>query len=665
MKFTGERFVPELRGQIAYEHRHRYVVALEFAMDRDVLDIACGEGYGASLLATSARSVTGVDIDESSIRHAASRYPAMNLAFRAGSATAIPLADDAVDLVVSFETLEHLTEQRAMLAEFVRVLRADGRVVISSPNKLVYSDARGYSNEFHVRELYFDEFRDLLGEFFPRVRLFGQRITGSSVIHPLHGSSPAGPWLDPFGHRTGIVALPDPEYFIAVCGLRADDDLADIASVFVDGADDLLHDVRGGGLAAASNGVASHGEGSHASAAVENRNGHTSDEFRARLGAAMVDLELAAARVAELEFERDEARVELGLTLTERDLARRRIVELEEAAGELDLAAARIAELHEERERLARAEFERAETAGAVRDELRSLTERVAAIERERDDALSDADAYAAQLDVAEARIRELEAERSRQSAAYVQAHAERGTLRAEITALVAELESAVTRAAQSARHRDSAVIARDAALRARDADAARIVGLERRALAMSALLEETAGLQRRSDVAARRAEAMLFDARAEAGRHRGARLHLEVQVAALLAALGRSSAVVSSLGGALTHAGEALATLEASRLRLEFDLTTRATALATKVVRGATNAARLRAELSLLHETLQLRERRLAVLETVLTGIAEENRRATERARARYGAMLANLRASKFWKLRAAVRKVLGRPAE
>jgi hypothetical protein len=181
----------------------------------------------------------------------------------------------------------------------------------------------------------------------------------------------------------------------------------------------------------------------------------------------------------------------------------------------------------------------------------------------------------------------------------------------------------------------------------------------------LGALLEETGGLQRRSDVAARRAEAQLFDARAEAGRHRDARLHLEVQVAALLAALGRSSAVVSSLGGAVTHAGVAIATLEATRLRLESDLAIRAAALATKVARGAAKATRLRDELTLLREGLQLRERRLAVLEAALTGIAEENRRATERARARYGAMLANLRASKFWKLRAAVRKVLGRPAE
>src|ERR1700682_3580605 len=104
MTFTGERYIPELRGKIYYEHFHRYAMVLELARDKDVLDIACGEGYGTAALALVARSAIGVDIDQDSIRHAAARYTAMNLDFRLGDCTQIPAADASVDVVVSFET---------------------------------------------------------------------------------------------------------------------------------------------------------------------------------------------------------------------------------------------------------------------------------------------------------------------------------------------------------------------------------------------------------------------------------------------------------------------------------------------------------------------------------------------------------------------------------
>lgn len=159
---------------------------------KDVLDIACGEGYGSALMSADARRVFGVDISEAAIRHAREKYLSItNLQFRAGSATQIPLDDASVDVVVSFETIEHLLEQREMLAEIRRVLRADGILVISSPNKKVYSDDRGYANEYHVKELYFSEFNALLLEQFAHVKYFGQRLATSSLIVPLQGNDTA------------------------------------------------------------------------------------------------------------------------------------------------------------------------------------------------------------------------------------------------------------------------------------------------------------------------------------------------------------------------------------------------------------------------------------------------------------------------------------------
>ncbi|MBU9301182.1 glycosyltransferase [Burkholderia multivorans] len=220
LDFTGERFIPTEQGEIRYEHMHRYGWVLDVVSGKDVLDIACGEGYGSSLLAKSARSVVGVDIDPKTVAHASQRYAGEgNLRFVAGSASSIPLVDSSIDVVVSFETIEHLAEQHEMLTEIRRVLKPNGMVVISSPNKKVYSDDRDYHNEFHVKELYFDEFDALLREHFPSIRYFGQRMVTSSLLLPIDkkGDHYTALTLDRDVVRKRTVDLERIMYFVAVC----------------------------------------------------------------------------------------------------------------------------------------------------------------------------------------------------------------------------------------------------------------------------------------------------------------------------------------------------------------------------------------------------------------------------------------------------------------
>ncbi|MBB3345225.1 glycosyltransferase [Luteimonas sp. RC10] len=189
IEFTGERYVPTEQGVIRQEHLHRYAWCLPLVDGKDVLDIASGEGYGSAMLARRARSVCGVDISLEAVSHAAARYADIdNLRYLAGSAASIPLSDSSVDVVVSFETIEHLLEQHEMLAEIRRVLRPDGVLVMSSPNKAVYSDRAGYHNEFHVRELYLDELEDLVLRHFPAVRMYGQRMAVCSTIVAVEGA---------------------------------------------------------------------------------------------------------------------------------------------------------------------------------------------------------------------------------------------------------------------------------------------------------------------------------------------------------------------------------------------------------------------------------------------------------------------------------------------
>ncbi len=192
LEFTGERFTPECVREIRYEHIHRYAFAADLVRGRTVLDAACGEGYGSSLLAAQADSVTGVDISAEAVTHARSRYRGENLSFEVADCCALPFRDGQFDVIVSFETLEHLEPQERLLAEFRRVLADDGFLVISSPDRAVYSDRLGNDNPHHVRELDRPELEQLLGGKFPAVRLLGQRLGLHSLLWTLGEPESAG-----------------------------------------------------------------------------------------------------------------------------------------------------------------------------------------------------------------------------------------------------------------------------------------------------------------------------------------------------------------------------------------------------------------------------------------------------------------------------------------
>lgn len=184
LPFTGERFTPECVREIWYEHMHRYAYAAAFGGGRRVLDAACGEGYGSALLARAGAKVLGIDISEATVAHARQRYAGLaDLHFEQADVTALDrLADASFDLIVSFETLEHVQAQERMLAGFRRLLAPGGVLLISSPDKRTYSDLRDYRNEFHVRELYRDELETLLHAQFPAVRVYAQKLLFQSLL---------------------------------------------------------------------------------------------------------------------------------------------------------------------------------------------------------------------------------------------------------------------------------------------------------------------------------------------------------------------------------------------------------------------------------------------------------------------------------------------------
>ncbi|OLE53168.1 MAG: hypothetical protein AUG51_14335 [Acidobacteria bacterium 13_1_20CM_3_53_8] len=243
MEATGERFVPELAGQIKYEHLHRYALSLELAIGKSVLDIASGEGYGAALLAEVAQTVVGVDIDSQAIEHATHKYSRHNLSFRVGNCAAIPLPDHSVDLVTSFETIEHHGQHDEMMVEIKRVLRPGGVLIISSPNRLTYSDEPQYANPYHVKELYYDDLHELLSRYFKHLYFYGQRLATASFIFPLEDTG-ANCYLaytgDPLSINRKVCSLPSPIYFVVICSDSPLAELQAVSSVYLDGNDDLM-----------------------------------------------------------------------------------------------------------------------------------------------------------------------------------------------------------------------------------------------------------------------------------------------------------------------------------------------------------------------------------------------------------------------------------------
>lgn len=212
LEFTGERVVPGLVDvDLLNEHLARYRFAERFAEGRRVLDAGCGSGYGTAEFRESS-SVVGVDLSADAVTHARSHFSRPGVGFLQASCEAFPFGEDSFDLVTAFEVIEHLEHWERLLTESRRVLTPGGLLLVSTPNKAYYAEARGAAgpNPYHVHEFEYGEFIAALESVFPHVQLWTQNHAEAIAFLP--AITAAGDF-DASGND-------DPEeahFFLAVC----------------------------------------------------------------------------------------------------------------------------------------------------------------------------------------------------------------------------------------------------------------------------------------------------------------------------------------------------------------------------------------------------------------------------------------------------------------
>lgn len=177
---SGERAVfGATHHRLIRQHVARYTWASKYVNGKRILDIACGTGYGAEILAIGRPStMIGGDV-----------WIAPDNRFQRGGgvlvncdAEHLPFESGSFDLVTSFETIEHVPNDKLMIAEIRRVLAADGSLLLSTPNRRVSSPhlescfSGAPTNPFHLREYSQGELSDLLRPYFDRIETYGQNV---------------------------------------------------------------------------------------------------------------------------------------------------------------------------------------------------------------------------------------------------------------------------------------------------------------------------------------------------------------------------------------------------------------------------------------------------------------------------------------------------------
>lgn len=186
LSLTGERTLPDVPAENYWFQRH--LTVYEWIAERcrglDVVDMACGEGYGTDVLARRAARVTGVDANPEAHEHARLKYSRPGVRF---VRDLVESYAEPCDAVVFLQTIEHVQDPNAILRHFRSMLRPGGVVFVTTPNLLTLAPpgAEKSGNPWHVREYRADEFRALCEASFASVELLGLFHARKLRLHEL------------------------------------------------------------------------------------------------------------------------------------------------------------------------------------------------------------------------------------------------------------------------------------------------------------------------------------------------------------------------------------------------------------------------------------------------------------------------------------------------
>ncbi|MDW7776895.1 MAG: class I SAM-dependent methyltransferase [Methanosarcinales archaeon] len=167
------------------EHVARYRFFSEYATNKDVLDAGCGFGYGSVILSNhKAKKVVGIDNSYQTLKYVVEKYNFNNISHVVSDVTCTPFASRTFGAIYAFEVIEHIKNDNSFLLEMIRILKDDGYIFISTPNKKFHSKHKDFQdiNPFHIREYELNEFRNILEKKFSHVEIYGERYSKKYII---------------------------------------------------------------------------------------------------------------------------------------------------------------------------------------------------------------------------------------------------------------------------------------------------------------------------------------------------------------------------------------------------------------------------------------------------------------------------------------------------
>lgn len=167
---SGERISPgDAPNFLLKSHMVRYKYVQPYIQGKDVLEIGCGTCYGMGTILSGYNKIIGMDISLDALKYGNKTYKKKHLKLLQANCEALPFPNGSFDLVVSFEVIEHLADPKAYLGEISRILKKDGHLILSTPNKR-YSEF----NPYHLKEYYLPELKVVLETMFDEVTILGQ-----------------------------------------------------------------------------------------------------------------------------------------------------------------------------------------------------------------------------------------------------------------------------------------------------------------------------------------------------------------------------------------------------------------------------------------------------------------------------------------------------------